>query len=263
MQSPVHNTIDGVHYGISHGWGANLLMWNTSKITTAPTSWSAVFETNPLPAYAGKVTAYNYAIYIADAALYLMATKPDLKITNPYALDATQLAAAKDLLLQQKTLIGKYWGTSTDEISGFENGDMAIGTAWQYQANVINADGKKTVKFTKPKEGATGWSDTWMLYSKAAHPNCMYEWMNYIISPKANADVTVYFGEAPVSAPACAEAEKQQAHFCDDFHAADETYFKDVYYWNTPTTTCLDGRTDVQCTDFDAWTKTWNEVTGG
>ena len=34
-----------------------------------------------------------------------------------------------------------------------------------------------------PKEGTTGWSDTWMIYSKAAHPNCMYLWMNYIISP--------------------------------------------------------------------------------
>ncbi|HEX8026757.1 MAG TPA: ABC transporter substrate-binding protein [Candidatus Limnocylindrales bacterium] len=261
LKGQSYNTVNGVGYGVPHGRGANVLMWDPSVVTQAPDSWSVVFDANS--PYKGKVTAYNYAIYIADAALYLMATKPELNIKNPYSLDETQLAAAKDLLLQQKTLIGKYWGTSTDEISGFENGDMAIGTAWQYQANVINADGKKTVKFTKPKEGATGWSDTWMLYSKAAHPNCMYMWMNYIISPKANADVTVYFGEAPVSAPACAEAEKQQAHFCDDFHAADETYFKDVWYWNTPTTQCLDGRTDVQCTDFDAWTKTWNEVTGG
>ena len=34
-----------------------------------------------------------------------------------------------------------------------------------------------------PKEGATGWSDTWMISSKAKHPNCMYKWMNYITSP--------------------------------------------------------------------------------
>ena len=37
-----------------------------------------------------------------------------------------------------------------------------------------------------------------MIYSKAAHPNCMYLWMNYIISPQANAKVAEYFGEAPV-----------------------------------------------------------------
>jgi putative spermidine/putrescine transport system substrate-binding protein len=260
LKNQSYNTVDGKGYGVPHGRGANVLMWDPSVVKTAPDSWSTVFDASS--PYKGKVTAYNYAIYVADAALYLMATKPELNIKNPYSLDATQLAAAKDLLLQQKALVGKYWGTAQEEIDGFTNGDMAIGTAWQYQANVINASGTKTVQFTKPKEGATGWSDTWMISSKAKHPNCMYDWMNYIISPKANADVTVYFGEAPVSPQACAEAEKQQAHFCDDFHAADETYFKDVWYWNTPTTTCLDGRTDVKCTDFDAWTQVWTEVTG-
>ena len=261
LKNAPYNTVDGKGYGVPHGRGANVLMYDPSVVTTKPDSWSTVFEANS--PYKGKVTAYNYAIYVADAALYLMATKPELGIKNPYALDQTQLDAAKALLIQQKGLIGKYWGTANDEITGFENGDMAIGTAWQYQANVINANGKKKVEFVKPKEGATGWSDTWMISSKAKHPNCMLKWMDYILSPKANADVTVYFGEAPVSPAACAEAEKQSAGHCDAFHAADETYFKDVYYWNTPTTNCLDGRTDVQCTDFDAWTKVWTEVTGG
>ena len=261
LKNQPYNTVNGVGYGVPHGRGANVLMWDPTVVTTDPDSWSTVFDANS--PYKGKVTAYNYAIYVADAALYLMATKPELGIKNPYALDATQLAAAKDLLVQQKSLISKYWGTAQEEIDGFTNGDMAIGSAWQYQANTINAAGGKQVKFTKPKEGATGWSDTWMISSVAKHPNCMYAWMNYIISPEANAAVTVYFGEAPVSPQACVEAEKLQAGFCNDFHAADETYFKDVWYWNTPTTTCLDGRTDVQCTDFDAWTKVWTEVTGG
>jgi putative spermidine/putrescine transport system substrate-binding protein len=261
LKNQPYNTVDGKGYGVPHGRGANVLMYDPSVVKTAPDSWSVVFEANS--PYKGKVTAYNYAIYVADAALYLMATKPELGIKNPYALDQTQLDAAKALLVQQKSLVGKYWGTAQEEIDGFTNGDMAIGTAWQYQANTINAAGGKQVAVTKPKEGATGWSDTWMISSKAKHPNCMYKWMDYIISPKANADVTVYFGEAPVSDAACAEAEKQSPGHCDTFHAKDETYFKDVWYWNTPTTKCLDGRTDVQCTDFDAWTKVWTEVTGG
>jgi putative spermidine/putrescine transport system substrate-binding protein len=261
LKNQSYNTVNGQSYGVPHGRGANVLMYNPAVVTTPPDSWSSVFAADS--PYAGKVTAYNYAIYIADAALYLMSTKPELGIKNPYALDDKQLAAAVDLLKQQKGLIGKYWGTAQEEIDGFANGDMAIGTAWQYQANTINAaNGDVKVEAVKPKEGATGWSDTWMLSSKAKNPNCMYKWMDYIISPKANADVTVYFGEAPVSAAACAEAEKQVAGHCDTFHANDEAYFKDVWYWNTPTTTCLDGRTDVKCTDFDAWTKAWTEVTG-
>jgi putative spermidine/putrescine transport system substrate-binding protein len=260
LKNQSYNTVNGQGYGVPHGRGANVLMYNPDVVTTKPDSWSVVFDA--ASPYKGKVTAYNYAIYVADAALYLMATQPDLGIKNPYALDDKQLAAAVALLKTQKDLVSKYWGTSTDEITGFEGGDMAIGTAWQYQANVINADAKIKVETTKPKEGATGWSDTWMISSKAKHPNCMYKWMDYIISPKPNADVTVYFGEAPVSDAACAEAEKQSPGHCDLFHAKDETYFKDVWYWNTPTVTCLDGRTDVKCTDFDAWTKAWTEVTG-
>ena len=259
LKNQSYNTVNGVGYGVPHGRGANVLMYDPTVVTPAPYSWSVVFDADS--PYAGKVTAYNYAIYIADAALYLMKTNPDLKITNPYALDETQLAAAVDLLKQQKTLVGKYWGTAQEEIDGFANGDMAVGTAWQYQVNTINAAGGKQVEAVLPKEGATGWSDTWMISAKAKHPNCMYKWMDYILSPKANADVTVYFGEAPVSEAACAEAEKQSAGHCEAFHANDEDYYKQIYYWNTPTKTCLDGRGDI-CTDFDAWTKAWTEITG-
>jgi putative spermidine/putrescine transport system substrate-binding protein len=261
LKNKSYNTVGGLGYGVPHGRGANVLMYDPAVVKTKPDSWSVVFDANS--PYKGKVTAYNYAIYVADAALYLMKTKPELGIKDPYALDETQLAAAKELLLTQKTLVSKYWGTAQEEIDGFANGDMAIGTAWQYQANTLNGPGGgKKVEVVKPKEGATGWSDTWMISSKAKHPNCMYKWMDYILSPKANADVTVYFGEAPVSDAACAEAEKQSAGHCDLFHAKDESYFSDVYYWNTPTKTCLDGRGDI-CTDFDAWTKVWTEVTGG
>ena len=48
-------------------------------------------------------------IYIADAAVYLMATQPELGITNPYALDRTQFDAAVELVQQQKPLVAEYW----------------------------------------------------------------------------------------------------------------------------------------------------------
>jgi putative spermidine/putrescine transport system substrate-binding protein len=258
LKNQQHNTVNGVSYGVPHGRGANLLMFRTDVVTPDPDSWSVVWEGGDK--YKGKVTAYDYEIYIADAAVYLMATKPELGIKNPYALDEAQFTAAVDLLKAQRQNITTYWSAAQAEIDAFTSGDMVVGTTWQYQANVLTG-AKVPVKAILPKEGSTGWSDTWMISSKAKHPNCMYKWMDYIISPKANAAATVYFGEAPVSAQGCAEAEKLSPGHCDAFHATDQEYFKKVWYWNTPTAECLDGRGPI-CKDFAAWTQAWTEIKG-
>ena len=73
LKNQSYNTVNGVGYGVPHGRGANVLMYDPTVVTTAPDSWSVVFDANS--PYKGKVTAYNYAIYIADAALYLMKTQ--------------------------------------------------------------------------------------------------------------------------------------------------------------------------------------------
>ena len=148
------------------------------------------------------MTAYDNPIYIADAALYLMSTSPSWGSTNPYELDEEQFNAAIELLKQQNENIGEYWSDYTKEIQAFANGDSAIGTTWQVITNLLQADGAN-VEAVLPEEGATGWSDTWMISSEAEHPNCMYEWMNHIISPEANAAVAEWFGEAPANEKAC------------------------------------------------------------
>ncbi|GAA3237662.1 ABC transporter substrate-binding protein [Actinocorallia longicatena] len=257
LKNQLWNSVKGVPYGVPHGRGANLLMWRTDKVTPAPDSWGAVFD--PASPYKGKVTAYDSPIYIADAALYLSATKPELGIKNPYALDQKQFDAAVALLKQQNTIVGEYWSDYTKEVQSFKSGDSVIGTTWQVIANLAKAD-KTQVEVTLPKEGATGWSDTWMVAAKAKHPNCAYKWMDWIISPKANAQVAEWFGEAPSNSKSCAEtADKDH---CTTFHASDEDYFSKVRYWTTPIAQCLDGRTDVKCVDYSEWTRAWTAIKG-
>jgi putative spermidine/putrescine transport system substrate-binding protein len=251
------NSVNGVAYGIPHGRGANLLMYNTETVSPAPTDWSAVFE--GASAYTGTVTAYDSPIYIADAALYLMKTKPDLGIKNPFALDDKQFAASVDLLKKQNDDIGEYWSDYTKEITAFKNGDSVVGTTWQIIANLAQAD-KAPVKAVLPTEGATGWSDTWMVATKSKHKTCAYKWLDWIISPKVNAEVAEWFGEAPSNSKSCAETVDK--NFCKTFHADDEAYFDQVWYWTTPITQCLDGRTNVKCKDYGDWTTAWQEIKG-
>jgi putative spermidine/putrescine transport system substrate-binding protein len=251
------NSVNGVAYGIPHGRGANLLMYRTDKVSPPPTSWSVVFD--KASPYKGLVTAYDSPIYIADAAVYLMSTRPDLKIKNPFALDDKQFAASIDLLKKQNADIGEYWSDYTKEITAFKNGDSVVGTTWQIIANLAQAD-KAPVEALLPSEGATGWSDTWMVATKSKHKTCAYKWMDWIISPKVNAEVAEWFGEAPSNRKACAQTVDK--NFCTTFHANDEAYFDQVWYWTTPITQCLDGRTNVTCKDYGDWTTAWQQIKG-
>jgi putative spermidine/putrescine transport system substrate-binding protein len=260
LKEQPYNSVDGQMYGIPHGRGANLLMYNTDVVKPPPAdSWSVVFESDEASKYAGKVTAYDSPIYIADAALYLMEHEPDLEIENPYELDQEQFDAAINLLKEQRESIGEYWSDFTKQIQSFANGDTVVGTTWPYQFLTLKGEGEKVNAIYPSKEGSTGWSDTWMLSSSAKNPNCMYLWMNHIISPQANAEVAEWFGEAPANEKACQLTENK--NHCDEYDAAGKRYLDDLYYWATPLADCGDDRGDI-CKDYNAWVQGWTEVKG-
>jgi putative spermidine/putrescine transport system substrate-binding protein len=256
LQSPPHNTVDGKHYGISLQWGPNTLLYNTRSVSPAPTSWAAIYS----PKYRGAITVPSNPIQIADAALYLSKTNPSLGITDPYELTEPQLDAAAKLLTQQRPLIKKYWALASDEIELFKNGDVVIGASWPYQTNTLVAD-KVPVKDLIPVQGATGWADTWMLSAKAKHPNCAYKWVNWVSTPKVQAQQAISFGETPANTKACPEMEKIQKGSCPQYHAnAPSAYFDSIKFWKTPVTDCGNGKND--CMDYSAWQQKWTEITG-
>jgi putative spermidine/putrescine transport system substrate-binding protein len=256
LKSPGHNTVDGKHYGISLQWGPNTLLYNTQKVRPAPTSWSAIYG----PKYKGQITVPDNPIQIADAALYLSKTQPDLGIKDPYELTKPQIDAAVKLLKQQKPLIKKYWALASDEIDLFKNGDAVIGASWPYQTNTLQADGVP-VKDLIPKEGATGWADTWMLSAKAKHPNCAYQWLKYISTPKVQAMQALSFGETPANLKACKFMDEIQKGGCAQYHAnAPASYFNSIKFWKTPISDCGNGQTN--CMDYTVWQQKWTEIKG-
>jgi putative spermidine/putrescine transport system substrate-binding protein len=255
-----HNTENGVNNGVPHGRGPNLLGYNTNVIKTPPTSWDPIWEGGS--AYKGKISIYDSSIFIADAALHLMKTKPDLGIKDPYQLTKPQFDEAIKLLQALNANQPTYWGLAADQQASYTAGDVVVGTTWQYQVNLLVAD-KQPIAAVLPDEGSTGWSDTWMLAKAAKHPNCMLLWMDHMRSAEANAQATVWFGEAPTSPQACAAAEKISAGHCDQMHATDEAYFAKVHYWATPQTDCKDTDAATTCVSQDDWVSAWTTLRGG
>ena len=152
LKGQTWNTVDGVVYGLPHGWGANLLMCNEDVVTPAPRrgAWCSR-RTRRTRA---SSTGYDSPIYIADAALYLQKTQPDLKITNPYALDQKQFDAAVALLKQQKPNIGEYWSDYLKEQEAFTKASDRARHDVAGHTNRVQADAASPpVKAILPAEG--------------------------------------------------------------------------------------------------------------
>jgi putative spermidine/putrescine transport system substrate-binding protein len=265
LQNAPHYVVGGKHYGTPHGWGGNLLMWRTDKVTPAPTSWDVVFDPAKAATQKGKLTAYDSPIYIADAALYLKAHNPALGITDPYELTTDQLTAAVDLLKQQQPNVGKYWSLFSDEIDNFKSGATTVGTTWPYQLNTLKGGGT-AVNAIVPSEGMTGWADTWMMSSKAQHPNCMLKWMAWMITPEVQAQVAENFGEAPANPKACKYLDVGYGpyafkNFCTLFSVNDPSFYNQIAFWKTPLADCGDSR-GTTCTDYSLWAQKWTEIKG-
>jgi putative spermidine/putrescine transport system substrate-binding protein len=263
LKNQPYNTFDGVHYGIPHGRGANLLMWNLDQVKPAPDSWEVTLNPKVAAKYKGKISQYDDPMSIAEGALYLKFHEPKLGIENPYELNEEQFNAAVELMKEQHPNVGEYWGEAAKQIQAFAANDNLVGTTWQYQYFTLLEEGVPMAASPAsqgflPKEGATGWSDTWMISNQAKHPNCMYEWMNWIIEPKVNAEVAEFFGEAPAQELACEETKNP--NFCNEYHAENPGFWKRVYYWETPVSDCGNGETD--CKNYNDWVRAWTEIKG-
>ncbi|MBK8050645.1 MAG: ABC transporter substrate-binding protein [Anaerolineales bacterium] len=260
LQDGAWFTVDGVHYGVPYQWGANVLMYNTETFPEAPTSWDVVFKAMDLPdgqPNKGRVQAYDGPIYVADAALFLKAQNPDLGIEDPYFLNQAQYDAAIELLRGQRELVGRYWHDVAVQMSDFTTEGFVASSAWPYQVNLLKAEGKP-IDSTVPAEGATGWADTTMLHTNAAHPNCAYLWMEHSLNPKVQGDVAAWFGSVPVVPAACEASELLGAEGCAT-NGFDN--FDQISFWKTPTTKCPDG-TDA-CIPYSKWVEDYIAIMGG
>lgn len=253
-------TVEGVHYGVPYQWGPNVLMYNTDVFKTAPASWNVVFEKMDLPdgkTNEGRVQAYDGPIHIADAALYLMAHKPELGIKSPYELNEDQYKAALDLLRGQRKLVGRYWHDAMIQVDDFKNEGVVASDSWPFQVNLLQAD-KAHIASTIPAEGATGWADTTMMEADAAHPNCSYLWMEHTLNSNLQSDLSVWFGSNPVVPAACTDKSGMQTAEGCTANGMDD--FDKIRFWTTPVSKCASQGT---CVPYYRWVSDYIAVIGG
>ncbi|GIU96264.1 MAG: spermidine/putrescine ABC transporter substrate-binding protein [Actinomycetota bacterium] len=248
------------HYGTPYQWGSNVLLYNEDVFgDEPPTSWNVVFEEMTLPdgkSNKGRIQAYDGAIYVADAALYLRAHRPELGIEDPYALTREQFNAAIELLVQQRELVGRYWHDAFVQIDDFQNGEAVASSSWPFQVNILGEGFASVV----PEEGATGWADTTMMHVDAPHPNCAYLWMEHSLDPKVQGDLASWFGSVPAVPSACEGNELLGPDGCT-INGIDN--FDQIEFWKTPQADCFRGDGSSDCVPYHEWVTNYVAVIGG
>jgi putative spermidine/putrescine transport system substrate-binding protein len=255
FRAPAATTVGSKSYGVAIHWASNLLLYQTKHVQPAPKSWSSIYD----PRNRGRITVPNNPMQIADAALYLSKIKPSLGIRDPYELTASQLSAAVKLLDAQKPLVAEYWNYPSDEVQQFQNGRAYVGPGWPWQAATLRAK-KVPVAETAPKEGVTGWFDTWMLGAKSKNTTCAYRWLQYSSTPAVQAEIAIAYGAAPVVRGACSRMNTVEAGSCERLDGnPSQAFLRSIRFWKTPVASC-GGKGGRKCADYAEWQRAWSRI---
>jgi putative spermidine/putrescine transport system substrate-binding protein len=245
--------VDGRRFGVPWRWQPNVLAYDSSAHPQPPTSWGALFE----PAAAGKPASALLAapepMAIADAAVYLRATRPDLRIVDPFRLDERQYAAALVVLYRQQGALRGSWHDAATQAEGFRNG-VSVGASTPAQVRAMQAQGLP-VAWTLPEEGGTAQVEMAMLHADAKHPNCALAWMQWSLTPRAQALLAARTGALPVLPAACLSEPLAGADAC----ARDGlSLLPRLHPWRVPPARC--GR--ARCVPYSRWTRDYLALLG-
>ena len=148
-------------------------MFNTDKVTPAPTSWGALWD----PKYAGKVVMFDAAdVTIPMVALYVGAK-------DPYNLTDAEFQKVRDALTALRPQVRTIAKGYDDAVNIFGAGDGVIG----YSQNIseIPALNKQGVPFAYsfPTEGTPEWTDNAILTCTGQRQE-VYDFINATLTPE-------------------------------------------------------------------------------
>ena len=247
LQKAPWHYVNNTHYGVPYQWGWNVLMYNTKVFRDKkPTSWTMVFEEQTLPdgkSNKGRVQAFDGPIYIADAALYLMKTKPDARHQGSVRAERGAVQGGA-----RRCCAGSAsWWASTGTTPSCRSTTSPT-RAWSPRAPgssrpTSSGPRSRPIATVVPEEGATGWADTTMMHAEAKHPNCAYMWMEHSLNPKLQGDLAAWFGSVPVVLDGL-----QGQHAAGDEGCARQGFdcFDKIAFWRTPTAQVRDAGRPVR-----------------
>ena len=167
MDWKAKNTVDGTLYGIPYNWGTQPLMYNTAKVTPAPTTWGALWD----PRYRGKVVMFDAAdVTIPMVALYVGAA-------NPYQLSDEEFEKVRQALSDLRPQVRTIAKGFDDAVNIFAAGDGVIGYCQNISEVAELNDKGVPFAYTFPTEGTPMWTDN-SIVTPAGNRQEVYDFIN-------------------------------------------------------------------------------------
>jgi putative spermidine/putrescine transport system substrate-binding protein/spermidine/putrescine transport system substrate-binding protein len=187
---------DTAVFGVPWAFGPNPLIYDTTKVTSAPESWGELWNKK----YKGKLSLQDDIATLYMVAQYLGMDDPK-DASHLYNLSDADLGKVKAKMLELRPNVRKYWVTAGDMTQLFQGGEVVMGEGWPLMTNQLR-QAKFPAAETIPKEGTTAWADHWVLTKGAKNLDAAYAWLEYTAQPftqKLLYDVTAYIVANPAA----------------------------------------------------------------
>lgn len=176
FQSPPWLSKGGKLYGVPYAWGLIRIIARADAIGSAkPDSLTFLWD----PKLKGKISVWDDVQEIYMAAHLL-------GFSDTYTMTDEQLAQVRAKLVELKPNVRKFWGTTGEMTTLMASGEIVAGNAWETSIISLRKAGIQIVDID-PKEGSNGWADNWLILKGASDNPCVYKWLNWMISARAQA----------------------------------------------------------------------------
>ena len=219
FSSPPWLMKNGALYGVPYGWGIVRLLIDADAGLAKPDSLAYLWQ----PRLKGKV-----AIWDDVEAIYMTARYLGFK--NTYDLSDDQLQKIKTALILLKPNIRKYWATTGEMGTLLQTREVLAGNSWEPTLVSLRKAGRHIIDVV-PKEGRSAYSDSWMIVRGAGSNACVYSWLNWVSTPKAQAlaHAVTGFGYSNAKMPAELSAVERQRY--EELGMTDPNVIKTLDWW--------------------------------
>ncbi len=160
----------GNQYSVPYCWGTVGILYNKKMVDEPVDSWSILWDEK-----------YADSILMQDSVRDAFMVGEMLLGYDINTVDEKELAAVRDLLIEQKPIVQAYVVDQVrDKMIGNE---AALGVIYSGEAIYTQRE-NPDLEYVIPKEGSNIWIDSWVIPKNAPHPENAEKFIDFLCRPE-------------------------------------------------------------------------------